>query len=105
KTEAASLEIEKRLLLVEPHEQLRPGTRGAAHLDPARGIGRREKSFRPRRVVAVDEALLGAVDRDRLGIRGKAGHADLEFLRLLARALKQRPPTSDRGPDRAGDCI
>ena len=86
---------------MEPHEQLRPRPRRAAHLDAARGIGRREKGFRPRRVVAIDEALLGAVDGDRLGVRREPGHADPEFLRLLARALKQRPPASDRGPDRA----
>src|SRR5262249_61782759 len=42
-TEAARLKIEQRLLLVEPHQQLRPGARGAAHLDTARGIGRREE--------------------------------------------------------------
>ena len=103
--EAARFEIEQRLLLVEAHQQLGACARGAAHLDAARGIGRGEKGLRPRRVVAVDEALLGAVDRDRLGIGGEAGHADPELLRLFARALKQRPPASDRGADRAGDGV
>ena len=86
---------------MEAHQQLGAGAGGAAHLDAARGIGGGEEGLGPGRVVAVDEGALGAVDRDRLGIGGEAGHADLQLLRLLAGALEQRPRAADRGADRS----
>ena len=51
------------------------------------------------------KALLGAVDRHRLGIGGEARHADPQFLGLLAGALEQRAPAADRGADSTGDGV
>ena len=80
-------------------------TRGAAHLDAAAGIGAGQERFRPRRVIAIGEGFLGAIDRDGFGIGGEARHADLQFLVLFARTLEECPPAPDRGTDRASQGI
>ena len=103
--EAARLEVEQRLRLVEAHQELGAGAGGRAHLDAARGIGGGEERLRPGRVVAVDEGAFRAVDRDGLGVGGEARHGDLQLLGLLAGALEERAPAADRGADRAGERV
>ena len=75
---------------VVAHQALGARARGEAHLEAARGVAGGQEGLRPGRVVAVDEDLLGAVDRDRLGVRRQAAHAELELGALLDRALRQR---------------
>ena len=70
--EAARLEVEHRAALGRAHQALGARARGEAHLEPARGVAGGQERLRPGRVVAVDEDLLGAVDRDRLGVRRQA---------------------------------
>ena len=87
------------------HQQFRAGAGSAAHLDAARGIGRRQECFRPGRIVPVDESALRAVDRNRFSIGGEAGHADFQFFRFLAGALEERTGAADRTADAARNRI
>ena len=61
---------------------------GEAHLHAARRVGRAEERLRPRRVVAVDEDGLGAVDGERLGVGDETANRELEVSPLLDRALR-----------------
>ena len=92
--EAARLEVEHRLALGRPHQRLGAAARGEAHLDAARGVRRAQERLRPRRVVAVDEDGLGAVDGERLGVGDEPADRELEVAALLDRALRHhaRPP-------------
>ena len=103
--EAARLEIEERLALVDAHQQLAAGARGAARLEAAAGIGRDQEGLRPGRVVAVDEGALGAVDRHGLGVGGEPGQRQAQLLGLLDRALHQRVAAGDRRADLAADRV
>ena len=103
--QAARLEIEERLALVDAHQQLAAGAGGAARLEAAAGIGRDQEGLRPWRVVAVDEGALGAVDRDRLGVGGEAVQGQAQLLGLLDRALHQRVAAGDRRPHLAADRV
>ena len=85
--DAARLEVEHRHPLRVAHQRLGAGARGEPHLDAARGVGGAEERLRPRRVVAVDEDLLGAVDRERLGVGDEPVDRELEVAPLLDRAL------------------
>ena len=85
--EAARLEIEHRVSLRVAHERLRPGPGREAHLHAARGVRSAEERLRPRRVIAVHEHLLGAVDGQRLRIRDETADRELEIPALLHRAL------------------
>ena len=86
--EAARLEVEHREPLRGAHERLGARARGEAHLDSAGGVGGAEERLRPRRVVAVDEDGLGAVDRERLGVGDEAADRELQVPPLLDRALR-----------------
>ena len=85
--DAARLEVEHRHPLRVAHQRLGAGAGGEPHLDAARGVGGAEERLRPGRVVAVDEDLLGAVDRQRLGVGDEAVDRELEVAPLLDRAL------------------
>ena len=93
--DAARLEVEHRLPLGRAHQRLRAGARREPHLHAARCVGRPEERLRPRRVVAVGEHGLGAVHRERLGVRHEAADRELEIAALLDRALRH-----DAGPAR-----
>ena len=86
--EAARLEVEHREPLRVAHQRLRARARREAHLHSARGVGGAEERLRPRRVVAVDEHGLGAVDGERLRVRDEAADRELEVASLLDRALR-----------------
>ncbi len=86
--DAARLEVEHRLALGGAHQRLRPRARREAHLDAARRVGRAEERLRPGRVVAVGEDRLGAVHRERLGVRHEPLDRELEVAALLDRALR-----------------
>ncbi len=86
--DAARLEVEHRHSLGLAHQRLRARAGGEAHLDAARRVRRAEERLRPRRVVAVDEHLLGAVHRQRLGVGDEAVDRELEVAALLDRALR-----------------
>ena len=58
-------------------------------LTPARGVRRGEERLRPRRVVAVDEHRLGAVDGERLRVGDEALDREPQVQPLLDRALRQ----------------
>ncbi len=88
--QTACLEIEHRAALGGAHQALGSRPRGEAHLEPARGVARGQERLRPGRVVAVDEDLLRAIDRDRLCVRREAAHAELELQALLDCALRER---------------
>ena len=85
--DAPRLEVEHRHPLRVAHQRLRAGAGREPHLDASRGVGRAEERLRPRRVVAVDEDLLGAVDRERLGVGDEPVDRELEVAALLDRAL------------------
>ena len=85
--EAARLEVEHRQPLRVAHQRLGAGARREAHLDAARRVRRAEERLRPRRVVAVDEDGLGAVDRQRLRVGDEPADRELEVAALLDRAL------------------
>ena len=57
-------------------------------LTPREAYADAEERLRPRRVVAVDEDRLGAVDRERLGVGDEAVDGELEVPPLLDRALR-----------------
>ncbi len=88
--DAARLEVQHRAALGGAHQALGPGAAGEAHLEAARGVAGGEEGLRPRRVVAVHEDLLRAVDRDRLGVRRQPAQPELELRPLLDRALRER---------------
>ena len=88
--DAARLEVQHRAALGGAHQALGARAAGEAHLQAARGVAGGEEGLRPRRVVAVDEDLLRAVDRDRLGVRRQPAQPELELRPLLDRALRQR---------------
>ena len=81
------------------HQRLGAGPGGEAHLHPARGVRRAEESLRPRRVVAVHEHLLRAVDRQRLGVRDETADRELEVAPLLDRALRHHSRPAGLGAD------
>ena len=58
-------------------------------LTPREAYAEREERLRPRRVVAVDEHRLGAVHRQRLGVRDEALDREPQVQPLLDRALRQ----------------
>ena len=72
---AARLEVEHRLTLGATHQNFGTRPRGEAHLEAARRIRRSEQGLRPGGVVAIEKDLLGAIDRDRLGIRRQTPQA------------------------------
>ncbi len=98
KGHAARLEVEHRVALGAAHQRLGPAAGGDPHLHPARGVRRCQQRLRPRGVVAVHEDLVGAVERDRLGVRHEA-----RACRARARApprpstarARRRPPRPD----------
>ena len=85
--DAARLEVEHRHPLRVAHQRLGAGAGREPHLDAARGVGGAEERLRPRRVVAVDEDLLGAVDGQRLGVGDEPADRELQIAPLLDRAL------------------
>ena len=89
--DAARLEVEHREPLRVAHQRLRPGARREAHLHAARRVRGREERLRPRRVVAVDEHGLGAVDGERLRVRHEPADRELEVPPLLDGALRHHP--------------
>ena len=71
-------------------------------LIPRDAYAEARKRLRPGRVVAVDEHRLGAVDRERLRVRGDALDRELQRPPLFDRALRQhaRPPGLGADEDR-----
>ena len=103
--EAARLEVEHREALRVAHQRLRAGARGEPHLHAARRVGGAEERLRPRRVVAVDEDGLGAVDRQRLRVRDEAADRELEVAPLLDRALGHHARAARLRADEERDCV
>ena len=73
-TQTTRLEVEHRALLGAPHQGFRAGTRGKAHFDAPRCICRCQKSFGPRRIIAIHKGLFGTIDRQCFGVGGQALH-------------------------------
>ena len=71
------------------HQCLGAAARGETHLYAAGRVGGGEQRLRPRRVVAVDEDGLGAVNGERFRIGDEALDRELEVPPLFHRALRQ----------------
>ncbi len=89
--ETARLEREHRAALAVPHQRFRPRAGREPHLDAAAGVGRGEERLRPRRVVAVVECRVGAVDRERLGVGHETLDRKPQVEALLDCALRHHP--------------
>ena len=103
--QAAGFQVEHGLGFGVAHQGLRARPRGKSHLDAAGGVGRGQKGFRPGRVVAVVEGLLGAVDREGLGVGGQPQQGQLQAEGLLHGALGQGRAPPRLGTDEQGQGV
>ena len=87
------------------HERLRAGARREAHLHAARRVRGAEERLRPRRVVAVDEDRLGAVDGQRLRVGDETADRELEVAPLLDRALRHHAGAAGLRADEERDRV
>jgi len=103
--DAPGLQVQHRLALGAGHQHLGARARGHPHLHAAGGVRGGQERLRPGRVVPVGEDLLGAVERDGLGVGGKPAHAELQFDGFFHRALDEHTLGRHGRADQARDRV